>query len=234
MYLKNWPNITRKKWKVNEMKFCLISGKQGEDAKSTFLLEARKIFDTVLFVPISKIRVECEGGKTKLFYKNTDLITFDAIYCRCFAEDFLFSQIILDAIEATDVYQPTNTESFQITNHKYYTVKNVVRIGVPVPDSSLSVTPQIASKIANKMGFPEVVKLLSGFGGKGVMLVKSQEEFTPILETLTVFKEFLSTQEYFESGGEDFRALVVGGKVIGINRKGMSGEWRANVSTGGR
>lgn len=215
------------------MKFCLISGPQGEDVKSTIISEAQKIFETVLSVSIKKVRVECIHGKTKVFYKNTDLSTFDAVYCRFFGDDFVFAQVILDALEANNVWMPTNTESYQITNHKFYTVKTVVRIGVPVPDSSLTITPKVASTIAEKMGFPEVVKLLSGFGGKGIMLVKTKEEFKPILETLTVFKEFLSTQEYFESGGEDFRALVIGDKVIGINRAAQPGEWRANVSTGG-
>ena len=137
---------------LNPSQFCLISGKQGEDAKSVFINEAQKIFDKVLFVPIKKIRIECINGTARVFYKNTDLSTFDAVYCRFFGEDFVFAQIILDALESLNVLMPTNTESFQITNHKFYTVKAVVRIGVPVPNSSLSITPEMAIKISKNLG----------------------------------------------------------------------------------
>jgi hypothetical protein len=68
------------------MKFCLISGKKGEDVKDIFINQAKKYFDTVVYAPINKIKVSLEDGNCKISYKNFDLKKFDAIYVRIFAD----------------------------------------------------------------------------------------------------------------------------------------------------
>jgi RimK family alpha-L-glutamate ligase len=216
------------------MRFCLVSGKQGEDVKQIILEEAQKLFDTVLYVPIKKIRIECFNGKTRVFFRNTDISKFDVVFVRPFGEDFVLAEILLDALENLGVLIFGSSEAYQICNHKYYTVKTVAKIGVPLPDSSMTITPQVALMLARKIGFPAVVKLISGFGGKGVMLLNTETEFTPILDTLKVFKEFISTQEFIPSSGIDYRALVIGKTVLGIKRTGAEGDFRANVSAGGK
>ncbi|HZX19695.1 MAG TPA: RimK family alpha-L-glutamate ligase [archaeon] len=215
------------------MKICIISGVSGNDVKPIIIEEAQKKFDSVLFVPLNKIRIACREGKTSIYYKHTDLSQYDAVWVRVFGEDFVLGELVLDILENSNAYVQSNAEAFQICSHKYYTVKVASAIGIPVPDSSLCVTPEVASKMIKTTGFPAVIKLLSGFGGKGVMLVNSEEEFTPILETLRVFDEFISTQDYIPADAMDYRALVTGNKVMGIKRKGAKGEWRANVATGG-
>jgi RimK family alpha-L-glutamate ligase len=109
----------------------------------------------------------------------------------------------------------------------------VSKIGVPVPDSSLTISPESSMSINKKMGFPIVLKLLRGFGGKGVMLINSEEELRPVLDTLNVLDELLSAQKFIPNLQTDIRALIIGEKIIGIRRKGTGSEWRANVSTGG-
>ncbi len=215
------------------MKFCLISGKSGEDVKHIFIDEAKKHFDTVLSVPLDSIRIDCENGESRLFFKNTDLTTFDVVYVRVFENDFLFAEIVLDILESSGVYMPTFLDGYQITNHKFFTIQRIARIGAPVPDSVLAITQEAALSATKKIGFPIVLKLLRGFGGKGVMLVKSEDELRPILDTIKVFDELLSAQRYIETQATDVRALVIGEEVIGIRRRGQGGEFRANVSAGG-
>ncbi len=216
------------------MKLCILSGYSGDDVKPLIIEEAQKKFDTVLFVHLNKVRVVCRNGVTKIMYKNKDLSEFDVVWLRAFGEDFVLAELLLDILESSNTYVQSSAEAFQVCNHKFYTVKVASSIGIPTPDSSLSVSPSVAEKIVKRSGFPTVVKLLSGFGGKGVMLINSEEEFKPILETLQVFKEFISTQEYVKADATDYRALVVGKEVVGIRRVGAKGDWRANVSTGGK
>lgn len=215
------------------MKFCLISGKSGEDVKHLFVKEAKKLFDTVLAVPLSKIRVECEDGKVRLLYKNTDLSGFDAVFVRVFNDDFLYAEVILEALEHLDVYVPGSLDGYQVTNHKFLSVHRVARIGVPVPDSSLAVSAEAGKRINEEIGFPIVLKLLRGFGGKGVVLVSSERDLKGILDTFKVFNEFLSSQKFIPNPGSDLRALVIGDEVVGIKRQGAAGEFRANLSGGG-
>ncbi|MCH7902338.1 ATP-grasp domain-containing protein [archaeon] len=216
------------------MKLCILSGDSGDDVKPLIIKEAQKKFGSLLYVPLKKIRITCREGKTTIYYKNRDLSEFDVVWVRAFDGDFVLAEMVLDILENSDAYVQSTAEAFQISNHKFYTVKVASTIGIPVPDSSLCVTPEIATEMVKKSGFPAVIKLLSGFGGKGVMLVDSQEEFKPILETLRVFDEFISTQEYIKAGSVDYRALVIGKDVTGIKRTGVEGEWRANITTGGK
>ncbi|MFH1588264.1 MAG: RimK family alpha-L-glutamate ligase [Candidatus Diapherotrites archaeon] len=217
------------------MKLLILNGTKAKETTTIhFIEEAKKKFSSVLSISLEKIRVECVEGETKLMYKNTDLTTFDVCLPRFFAEDFVFANIVLDLLaEQNRIFVPSNAESFHISNHKYYTIKLLASSGINVPTSSLSVSAEPTLKMAKEVGYPCVVKLLSGFGGKGVMLAKDEKELKPLLDTLNLFKEFISTQEFFENQISDLRCLVIGDKVIGIERTAAEGEWRSNVSKGG-
>jgi len=217
------------------MRLLIISGSKSlGKANQYFVAEGKKLFNTVLLVPLKSIRVELDGGKPKIYYKNTDLTKFDACLPRLFAEDFVFGEIVLDILQNAKVYMPTTPEAYQLSNHKYYMSKALSEIKAPIPDSALCVGTVPALKIAEKMGFPIVVKMLSGFGGKGVMFASSKKEFTPILDTLQVFKEFILLQKYVEGGNEDLRCYVVGKEIHSIRRVSEEGDLRSNVSRGGR
>ncbi|MFH1695561.1 MAG: RimK family alpha-L-glutamate ligase [Candidatus Micrarchaeota archaeon] len=217
------------------MKFLYIGGSnEKQEVKQLILEEAHRFFDTVLFAPLNKINIECIEGKNKLEFKGTDLTSFDACYARLFSKDLMFGEIVLDILNQSEVFVPLTPEGFQITNHKYFTVKVLSRENIPVPISSLAVKPDTAIDMSHKMGYPIIIKLLSGFGGKGVMRANSENEFRPVLDTLKIFKEFISTQEFVKSDNYDIRCLVFGEEVHGIKRTCMPGEWRTNVSSGGK
>ncbi len=217
------------------MKFLYIGGtNERQEVKQMILEEAHRFFDTVLFAPLKKIRIDCVNGKNKLTFKGTDLTSFDACYARFFSKDLMFGEIVLDLLNESDVFVPLTPEAFQITNHKYFTVKVLSRENIPVPTSSLALTPQTAIDMNHKIGYPVVIKLLSGFGGKGVMLANSENEFKPVLDTLKIFREFISTQEFIKSDNYDIRCMVFGEEVFGIKRIAPEGEWRTNVSKGGK
>lgn len=217
------------------MKFLYIGGSNEKpEVKQMILEEAHKFFETVLFAPLKKIKVECVNGKNKLLFRGTDLTSFDACYARLFPRDLMFGEIVLDILNQSDVFTPLTPEAFQITNHKYFTVKVLSRENIPIPISSLAVSPQTAIDMSHKIGYPVVIKLLSGFGGRGVMIANSESEFRPVLDTLKIFKEFISTQEFVESESHDIRCFVFGEEVFGIKRIPREGEWRTNVSRGGK
>lgn len=217
------------------MKFLLINGSKAKQETAQLVInEAKKYFDTVLSLPLNKIRIECVDGKTRLLYKDTDLRKFDVCYPRFFAEDFLFGQIVLDILWSSRTYLPNCPESFEVANNKYMTVQLLSEIDVPLPATALSVSQKSAMEISEKLGFPIVVKLISGFGGKGVMRMQSMQEFKPVLDTLVVFEEFLCTQEFVDGQGKDLRCYVIGDDVLAVRRYAAAGEWRSNISRGGR
>ena len=194
--------------------------------------EAKKIFGEVLFVPVTKIRVSLNSGKVEMRFKGRDLFSFDACYPRLSSTDFVLAEAILRLVEDSGMYSPVSVRGFLISNHKYYTIKELCDAGIPVVGSGLFISPETAKK--NVSDFPVVVKKLSGFAGKGVVLVNDSTQFGSILDTMHMLDEFLSTQEFVPDRNTDIRCYVFGEKVLAVRRTGRQGEWRANISRGGK
>ncbi len=94
------------------MRLLIISGSKSlGKASQYFVAEGKRLFETVLLVPLTSIRVELNGKKPMLYYKNTDLTKFDACLPRLFAEDFVFGEVVLDILQSSEVYLPTSSEA---------------------------------------------------------------------------------------------------------------------------
>ncbi len=87
------------------------------------------------------------------------------------------------------------------------------RAGVPiVPGTNVPLRdPLEASKIAERIGFPVMIKAAGGGGGRGIRVVQNAEEFPKILKTAQVEAEssFGNPDVYIEKFIEDFRHIEV-------------------------
>ena len=200
---------------------------------NAILEEAKKRFDTVLFVPIDKLSIQTINGKIGLFFKSQNLLAFDAIYPRISARDMLLGEAVLKAIEQSGVYCPVNTHAYQVTNHKFYTVQKLTNESIPGITSTLFISPKYADYAVLETGYPFVMKLISGFAGRGVVLVNNKEQMESILDAIHLFEEFICTQRFIKGKNYDVRCYVIGDYVIAVKRTSRKGEWRANVSKGG-
>ena len=215
-------------------KLAIIGSKTFKQSTVNALLEeAKKRFDTVLFVPIDKLLIQTTDGKIGLFYKSQNLLAFDAIYPRISSRDMLLGEAVLKAIEQSGVYCPVNNHAYQVTNHKFYTVQKLTNEGIPAITSTLFISPKYAHFAIMETGYPFVMKLISGFAGRGVVLVNNKEQMESILDAIHLFEEFICTQRFIKGKNYDVRCYVIGDYVIAVKRTSRKGEWRANVSKGG-
>ncbi len=195
--------------------------------------EGKAVFEKVTFAPINKVRVVFEKNEAKLLYKGKNLLDYDVCYPRLSSRDYVFGEAVIDVIDNSKAYSPVNLRSYQITNHKYYTIKELSNAKIPIVKSSLFIDPDAARNILSEFGMPFVVKLLSGFAGKGVILIENTKQLNSILDTVSLFDEFISAQKFVKGKNSDIRCFVIGENVIAVKRVGKQGEWRANVSRGG-
>jgi glutathione synthase/RimK-type ligase-like ATP-grasp enzyme len=97
--------------------------------------------------------------------------------------------------------------------------------------------PVDESIVKDRIGFPCVVKVVTGSYGKGVYLCEKRRDFSKLMEFIRSLgtSKTLIVQEYLGlKPGEDLRVLVIGGKVIGaMKRIGPDGDFRANITNGG-
>jgi RimK family alpha-L-glutamate ligase len=89
-------------------------------------------------------------------------------------------------------------------------------------------------EIAGQIGFPMVVKECFGSFGQQVYLARGHDELTAVVDRVGI--EPMLFQEFVESSaGRDVRVQVVGGKCIAAMRRwSTTGDFRSNVTNGGR
>ena len=105
---------------------------------------------------------------------------------------------------------------------------------MPQPTTYLASTADAGKKIVKKIPFPVVMKLPAGTHGKGVMLADSPESASSMIDALALLKQPFLIQEYIETEGTDYRAIVVGDDVAAaMKRVAAKGEKRANIHSGG-
>lgn len=170
---------------------------------------------------------------------------------------FLGSQLVPDA----DIVIPRIGAS--ITNYGLAVVRQFDMMGVPVLNTSVAIarsrdklrsiqlltkkdidvpktvcarTPDsVEIALSFIGGTPAIVKLQQGAQGIGTMIAETPQAVTSLLETLWAMGQDIILQEYIaESKGRDYRAIVVGGRVIAaMRRQAKKGEFRSNLHRGG-
>ncbi|MFA5357700.1 MAG: RimK family alpha-L-glutamate ligase [archaeon] len=200
---------------------------------NSMISEGRKLFDRVLFVPIHKIQISASNGGAALFYKGKNLADFDVIYPRFSSRDYVLGEAVLKVIENSGAYCPVPLRAYQVTNHKYYTTQLLSSKGIPGITTTLFISPKYVEFLVKETGFPMVLKLISGFAGKGVVLINDAKQLESILDAVHLFEEFICAQKFIKGKNVDVRCYVIGEKVIAVKRTGKKGEWRANISRGG-
>lgn len=133
-------------------------------------------------------------------------------------------------------------EAVEVCDDKMLTSIALTNAKIPVADSipaPLCYTPnaktdeKFLKKVANKLGFPLVVKKSYGSFGEGVRLAKNFEELVKISQEFLCIPHFY--QKFIaESVGKDIRVMVIGGKAVAwMQRRAQEGEFRSNIELGG-
>lgn len=193
---------------------------------------AKNYFDTVTAVPVDGTKILYDDG-LQLLYKNSDLTTFDAAFVRFFDSDMLFGEYIPEILIRNSVYTQLDADSLTLANNKFYSVKVLSEGGLNIPRSAYLLSTEETEKAADEFGYPVVVKLISGYGGKGVMRSSNRSDLSPLIDTITLFEQDICLQQYVENPGEDVRVIVIGDDTYCYKRVAEEKEWRSNISTGG-
>jgi len=219
--------------KSDKSMVVIASSNYNKKNNKILIEEAEKNFKKFLFVPINKTHIVEEKGESKIMFKNHNLLDFDIVYPRFGSRDYFMGEAVLKILEKANCYCPVSLKGFQLSNHKYYSIKKLAEENLPTVLTALSVSPKAVEKLSKEFSFPLVLKLISGFAGKGVVRVENESQLKSILDTVHLFEEYIATQKYVEGHSSDVRCYVFGDKVLIVKRQGAKGDWRANISRGG-
>lgn len=149
-----------------------------------------------------------------------------------------FALAVMRHLERLGVHALNKAEPIECVKDKLFSQQVLAASNLPVPSTMLVKHPVDANLVEESIGFPVVVKTLSGSHGEGVFLAEDRMRFMDLMELIsaTAPTANIILQEYIKATmGRDLRVIVVGGRTVGcMQRVSVDGSFKANVSRGGR
>ncbi len=161
----------------------------------------------------------------------------DVLIPRMGAGTTYFGLAVIRHLERLGCYTLNSSQSIETVRDKLYSHQILAENNMPVPKTMLVKFPIDVALVDQQLGFPVIVKTLSGSQGSGVFLCERKSTFLDLMQLIEatnktaniILQEFVS-----ESKGIDLRVLTLGGRVVAcMKRTAAEGEFKANYSTGG-
>ncbi|MEU0009546.1 RimK family alpha-L-glutamate ligase [Streptomyces sp. NPDC006314] len=165
----------------------------------------------------------CAGaGRTRRVVLNREIGHARAVYAALALESV--NEVVVNSAAATEV-----------CGDKYRTSLALRAAGLSTPRTALALTPEAALEALEAIGYPAVVKPLTGSWGRLVSRLPDREAAETVMEYVSALpgpaSHIVYVQELVAKPDRDIRAVVVGGRVVGaVYRRG--GGWRTNVARG--
>jgi gamma-F420-2:alpha-L-glutamate ligase len=149
-----------------------------------------------------------------------------------------FALALIRHLEKLGVYSFNSANAIDTVKDKLYQLQILAQSGMPIPKTMLAKFPLDLRVVEKHIGFPVVIKTLSGSQGSGVFLCETSQALDELMQMVEntnpnvnlIFQEFIKT-----SFGKDLRVVTVGGRVIGaMVRNSVDGSFKANYSRGGQ
>ncbi len=219
------------------MKFALIGpGAQPPSYTTQRLLEeARKKFKKTEHIPLIDIKLKINNKEIDALYGKKSLKEFDYILPRIDSKRAVVGYPVIRFLDDMNVKKPYVAETVLIAHNKFITLQELAKAGVKVPETYLTGSKQSAEEILKKQKLPVILKILSSFGGKGVLIMETKESAMSAIEALQTLKQEILIEEYLPNPGEDIRGIIAGDEIIAsYKRIAGPGEKKANIHAGGR
>ena len=170
-------------------------------------------------------------------YKGEDLELPKLVLVRIGAGILPFQLAVIRHFEQAGIPCINGSLPIEIVKDKLRSSQILSRAGLAIPNTMMVRMPIDDGLVEKNIGFPCVVKVVTGSYGEGVYLCEKQRDYKKLMEFIDNLgnKKTMIVQEYLnDRPGEDLRVLVIGGKVIGaMKRTAPEGDFRANITGGG-
>ena len=148
-----------------------------------------------------------------------------------------FSLAVIRHLERLGVHTFNSSQSIETVKDKLYTQQILAAENFPVPRTMLARYPLNIQLIEDTLGFPIVVKTISGSQGSGVFLCENKdhlEDLMQLIDTAKTQANFIIQEFIKTSKGRDLRVFIIGSRVIAcMERISSDGSFKANYSRGG-
>jgi ribosomal protein S6--L-glutamate ligase len=199
----------------------------------------KKLGHIPVIYKVEKCQMFFDNRKAEILYNNESVKGCDVLIPRidfCDGIDLeisIIKQFQLMGIPVINKYMPIAR-----AKNKLRTLQMLTKNKIPVPPTIVIRRFEYLDEAVRKVGgYPVIVKTPFGTEGREVVIIESRRSLYSALDILwrQSFSGILLIQEYVaEAAGSDYRAFVVGDKVVAaMKRTAKSGDFRSNLSLGG-
>ena len=140
------------------------------------------------------------------------------------------------ALESGGVRIINSSDAIEVCSDKWRTALALEEADLTTPQTTLALTPDAAREAAEELGYPLVIKPLTGSWGRRIAMVRDADAADAVLEHTAALPapqaRVVCLQEPVETAGRDIRVLVVGGEPLGAVYRIAEEGWRTNVALG--
>jgi len=218
------------------MKIAILSRNPQLYSTSRLVEAGKERGHEMLVLDHLKCSISCDIEKPKVLYKGEQITDLQAIIPRIGASVTFYGTAIVRQFEMSGVFATNSSIAITRSRDKLRSVQIFSRHKIGIPRTVFANHPKQVDSLLTEVGStPVVIKLLEGTQGIGVVLAETNKAATSVIEAFYGLKANILVQEFIkESNGEDIRAFVVNGKVVGaMKRKGVEGDFRSNLHRGG-
>lgn len=159
---------------------------------------------------------------------------YSAVLVRCISHShayYLTRQLEDVGVPAVSPHQTVAT-----CGDKMLTSAALRNAGLPMPRTAIAFTPEAALGAIEEMGYPAVLKPLTGSWGRLLARVNDRDAAEAILEHKKTLGGYVHgvfyIQEYVDKPGRDIRTMVIGDEMVyAVYRH--SAHWITNTARGG-
>ena len=130
-----------------------------------------------------------------------------------------------------------SSDAIDNVKDKLYTHQILAQSNLDIPNTMLLKYPIDVDFVDAYIGFPAIVKKISGSYGRGVFLAENKKQLRQLVTMAELTKKSydIIIQEFVkDTWGKDLRVLVVNNKVVGcMMRQATDDDFRANITRGG-
>jgi len=217
----------------------ILSKQSAEEYESARLIQsfADRNIDVMLAHPDDFDLIINKNLKKGIKYKGESFELPKLVLVRFGAGILPFQLAVIRHFQQAGILCINTADSIEIVKDKLRTSQILSKERIAIPNTMMVRFPIDDGLVENHIGFPCVVKVVTGSYGEGVYLCEKKRDYRKLMEFIDSLgnKKTMIVQEYLgDHPGEDLRVLVVGGEVIGaMKRTAPEGDFRANITNGG-
>jgi ribosomal protein S6--L-glutamate ligase len=179
------------------------------------------------------------GTRASVRARGIELMDVDGVLVRIMPpgslEQVVFRMDALHRVSAAGVPVLNRPRAIEAAVDKYLTLALLSQAGLAVPATWAGQSAAEALAAFDELGGDVVVKPLFGSEGRGLVRVGDRELAWRTFHALERIGAVLYLQRFVRHPGHDLRVFVLNGTVLGaMRRHAPPGDWRTNVSLGGR